>query len=59
MVLVDISGSMNAYSLFLVRFAYALQKHFKRVNTFLQHASFGDYGSISRTAIAGSVEGSG
>ena len=34
-VLVDISGSMNAYSLFLVRFAYALQKHFKRVDTFL------------------------
>ncbi|HSM87682.1 MAG TPA: VWA domain-containing protein [Candidatus Limnocylindrales bacterium] len=34
-VLVDISGSMNPYSLFLVRFAYALQKHFKRVDTFL------------------------
>ena len=34
-VLVDISGSMNAYSLFLVRFAYAVQKHFKHVDTFL------------------------
>ncbi len=34
-ILLDVSGSMNAYSLFLVRFAYALQKHFKRVNTFL------------------------
>lgn len=34
-VLLDISGSMNAYSLFLLRFAYALQKHFKRVDTFL------------------------
>jgi uncharacterized protein with von Willebrand factor type A (vWA) domain len=34
-ILVDVSGSMNPYSLFLVRFAYALQKHFKRVNTFL------------------------
>jgi uncharacterized protein with von Willebrand factor type A (vWA) domain len=34
-VLLDISGSMNFYSLFLVRFAYALQAHFQRVNTFL------------------------
>jgi uncharacterized protein len=34
-ILLDISGSMNSYSLFLVRFAYALQKYFKRVDTFL------------------------
>lgn len=34
-ILLDVSGSMNAYSLFLVRFAYALAKQFKRVNTFL------------------------
>jgi uncharacterized protein with von Willebrand factor type A (vWA) domain len=34
-ILLDISGSMNPYSLFLMRFAYALQKHFKRVSTFL------------------------
>jgi uncharacterized protein with von Willebrand factor type A (vWA) domain len=34
-ILLDISGSMNAYSLLLVRFAYALQKHFRRVNTFV------------------------
>jgi hypothetical protein len=34
-LLLDISGSMNPYSLFLLRFAYALQKHFKRVETFL------------------------
>ena len=34
-ILLDVSGSMNAYSLFLVRFAYALQKHFRRVNTFV------------------------
>jgi uncharacterized protein with von Willebrand factor type A (vWA) domain len=26
---------MNAYSLFLTRFAYALARHFRRVNTFL------------------------
>ena len=31
----DVSGSMNSYSLFLLRFAYALQRYFKRVETFL------------------------
>jgi uncharacterized protein with von Willebrand factor type A (vWA) domain len=34
-VLLDISGSMNAYSVFFLHFAYALQRHFTRVNTFL------------------------
>jgi uncharacterized protein with von Willebrand factor type A (vWA) domain len=34
-ILLDVSGSMNAYSLFLTRFAYALVKQFRRVNTFL------------------------
>lgn len=34
-ILLDISGSMNAYSLFLLRFAYALQRSFRRVDTFL------------------------
>jgi len=34
-ILLDVSGSMNPYSLFLVRLAYALQKHFKQVATFL------------------------
>jgi uncharacterized protein with von Willebrand factor type A (vWA) domain len=34
-VLLDISGSMNAYSLFLMRFAFALQKYFRRVDTFV------------------------
>lgn len=34
-VLLDISGSMNPYSLFFLRFAYALQRHFKRMHTFL------------------------
>ena len=33
--LLDISGSMSAYSLFLVKFLYALQKHFRHVDTFL------------------------
>jgi len=34
-LLLDVSGSMNAYSLFLLQFAYAMQKHFHRVHTFL------------------------
>lgn len=34
-VLIDVSGSMNFYSMFLVRFAYALQAQFSRVQTFL------------------------
>src|SRR5215813_7081495 len=34
-LLLDVSGSMNAYSLFLLQFAYALQKRFRRVHTFL------------------------
>ena len=34
-ILLDISGSMNFYSLFLMRFAYALQIAITRVDTFL------------------------
>jgi hypothetical protein len=34
-IFLDISGSMNLYSLFLLRFAYALQKYFRHVDTFL------------------------
>ena len=34
-ILLDVSGSMNPYSVFFVRFAFALQKYFKRVDTFL------------------------
>ena len=34
-ILIDVSGSMNFYSMFLVRFAYALQAQFSRVQTFL------------------------
>lgn len=33
--LLDISGSMSPYSLFLVKFLYALQKSFRHVDTFL------------------------
>lgn len=34
-ILLDVSGSMNAYSIFLLKFAFILQKHFRQVNTFL------------------------
>jgi uncharacterized protein len=33
--LLDISGSMSPYSVFLVKFLFALQKHFRHVETFL------------------------
>lgn len=35
LIFLDVSGSMNTYSVFLLKFAYALQKHFKQVDTFL------------------------
>ena len=35
LIFLDVSGSMNAYSVFLLKFAYALQKHFRQVDTFL------------------------
>lgn len=34
-ILLDVSGSMNPYSLFLTRYAYVLAKYFKGINTFL------------------------
>jgi uncharacterized protein len=33
--LLDVSGSMDLYSLFLVRFLYALHKYFKRIDSFV------------------------
>ena len=48
-ILLDISGSMNFYSLFLVRFAYALQASFKRVHTFLFSTSVVDITGLLRT----------
>jgi len=47
-IFLDISGSMNLYSLFLVRFAYALQRHFKRVNTFLFSTSVVEVSNLLR-----------
>jgi hypothetical protein len=48
-ILLDISGSMNPYSLFLVRFAYALEKHFKRVNTFIFSTHLFEISQLLRT----------
>jgi hypothetical protein len=48
-IVLDISGSMNPYSLFLLRFAYALQKHFRRVNTFLFSTRLSDITTLLRT----------
>jgi uncharacterized protein with von Willebrand factor type A (vWA) domain len=47
-IFLDISGSMNLYSLFLLRFAYALQKHFKRVDTFLFSTSVVEVSHVLR-----------
>jgi uncharacterized protein with von Willebrand factor type A (vWA) domain len=49
-VFLDISGSMNAYSLFLVRFAYALEKYFKRVGTFLFSTEIYEISQTLRTS---------
>ena len=35
LIFLDVSGSMNAYSVFLLKFAYALHNHFGQVDTFL------------------------
>lgn len=47
-IVLDVSGSMNPYSIFFVRFAYALQKHFKRVDTFLFSTQLTDITSALR-----------
>ena len=48
-ILLDVSGSMNFYSLFLVRFAYALQACFQRVDTFLFSTSVVKISDLLRT----------
>jgi uncharacterized protein len=48
-ILLDISGSMNFYSLFLVRFAYALQARLKRVHTFLFSTNVVEISDLLRT----------
>jgi hypothetical protein len=48
-IFLDVSGSMNSYSLFLVRFAFALQKYFKSVNTFLFSTNVVEITDLLRT----------
>ncbi len=48
-IFLDISGSMNFYSLFLVRFAYALQASFRRVHTFLFSTDVVEISDLLRT----------
>ncbi len=48
MTLLDISGSMSPYSLFLVKFLYALQKHFQRADTFLFSTNLVEITSLLR-----------
>lgn len=48
-IFLDVSGSMNSYSLFLVRFAYSLQKYFKRVDTFLFSTDVVEISEVLRT----------
>jgi uncharacterized protein len=54
-IFLDISGSMNLYSLFLVLFAYALQKHFKRVDSFLFGTDVVEITKALRTASLGNA----
>jgi uncharacterized protein with von Willebrand factor type A (vWA) domain len=49
LIFLDVSGSMNSYSLFLVRFAFALQKYFKSVNTFLFSTNVVEITDLLRT----------
>lgn len=48
-IFLDVSGSMNSYSLFLLRFAYALQRYFKRVETFLFSTDVVEISEVLRT----------
>jgi len=48
-IFLDVSGSMNSYSLFLVRFAYALQRYFKSVETFLFSTDVVEISDVLRT----------
>ncbi len=47
-ILLDISGSMNSYSLFLLRFAYALQKQLKCVDAFVFSTSIVEISDVLR-----------
>ncbi len=48
-LLLDVSGSMNLYSLFLLRFAHALQNHFERTDTFIFSTSLQEISGALRS----------
>ncbi len=48
-ILLDVSGSMNLYSMFLLKFAHSLQKHFKRAGTFIFSTEVHDVTGALRT----------
>jgi uncharacterized protein with von Willebrand factor type A (vWA) domain len=47
--LLDISGSMSPYSVFLMKFLFALQRHFRNVDTFLFSTSLFEITPLFRT----------
>jgi uncharacterized protein with von Willebrand factor type A (vWA) domain len=49
-IFVDISGSMKSYSLFLVCFAYALQKYFKLIDIFVFSTEVVEITNVLRTS---------
>src|SRR5215469_9914759 len=57
LIFLDVSGSMNAYSIFLLKFAYALEKHFRQVDTFLFSTSVVDVSDALRARrLSGALE---
>ena len=52
-ILLDVSGSMSLYSMFLLRFAHALHRHFKRADTFVFSTRLVNIGGNAAIAQAG------
>lgn len=48
-ILLDVSGSMSLYSMFLLRFAHALHRHFKRADTFIFSTRLVNIGGMLRS----------
>jgi uncharacterized protein with von Willebrand factor type A (vWA) domain len=48
-ILLDVSGSMSLYSMFLLRFAHALHRHFQRADTFIFSTRLVSVGGMLRS----------
>jgi uncharacterized protein with von Willebrand factor type A (vWA) domain len=48
-ILLDVSGSMSLYSMFLLRFAHALHRHFQRTDTFVFSTRLVNIGGMLRS----------